>query len=186
MYNKIVLFIEGIFEDSLMYSYYSRKHLSVVYPSKFNRYFAYNLLEGSLSEIEFSKARALSSEEFNKKITEWVKQNLEFELKSRFAEIKSFDNREDFEKVINAIFHLANQKTLIPNMFSRQLVGYDGKDLYDKLNNYENRLAVRYYSDLNEAEGLKQFVLNLFKNAKSPFSFEADFIRYATSPKSGQ
>jgi len=179
--NKIVSFIDGIFEDSLMYSYYTRKHLSVVFPSKFNRYFAYNLLEGSLSEIEFSKARALSSEEFNKKITEWVKQNLEFELKSRFAEIKSFDNREDFEKVINAIFHLANQMTLNPNMFSRQLVGYDGKDLYDKLSNYENKLAVRYYSDLNEAEGLKQFVLKLFKNAKSPFSFEADFIRYANN-----
>ena len=58
--DKIIGFIDGIFEDSLTYGFNSSKKLSVVHPSKFNRYFAYNLLDDSLSEIEFSKARVIS------------------------------------------------------------------------------------------------------------------------------
>lgn len=177
--DKIINFISGIFEGGLSYSFYSRSHLSVIYPSKFNRYFAYNLLEGSLSEIEFSNARTLNQNDFNSKISEWVLANLEFELKNRFSEIKTFDNTEDFEKIVRAIFHLANQKTLNPNMFSRNLVGYDGKDLFGKLNNYDNKLATRYYGDSEGDLKLKSFVKSLFLEAKSPYSFEADFIRYA-------
>jgi len=176
--DKIINFISGIFEGGLSFSFYSRSHLSVIYPSKFNRYFAYNLLEGSLSEIEFSNARTLSLKDFNSKISEWVLANLESELKGRFNEIKSFDNRDDFEKIIKAIFHLANQKTLIPNIYSGNLVGYDGKDLYNKLNNYDNELAIRYYGEEDGAEKLKDFVKNIFLEAKSPYSFESDFIRY--------
>ncbi len=177
--EKIVNFISGIFKGGLSYSFYTRSHLSVIYPSKFNRYFAYNLLEGSLSEVEFSNARILNQRDFNTKISEWVLANLEFELKNRFSEIKTFDNKEDFEKIIRAIFDLANQKTLNPNMFSRNLVGYDGKDLFDKLNNYDNKLATRYYGELEGAIKLKTFVKTLFEEAKSPYSFEADFVRYA-------
>lgn len=177
--DKIVNFINGIFEGGLSYSFYSRSHLSVIYPSKFNRYFAYNLLEGSLSEIEFSRARTLNQLDFNKKISEWVSANLEFELKNRFSEINAFDNSEDFEKVIRAIFHLANQSTLNPNFFQRNLVGYDGKDLLDKLSNYDNKLAIRYYGEQDGATKLKAFVKSLFLEAKEPYSFEADFIRHA-------
>ncbi len=177
--DKIINFISGIFEGGLSFSFYSRSHLSVIYPSKFNRYFAYNLLEGSLSEIEFSNARTLSQNDFNTKISEWVLANLEFELKSRFSEIKTFDNTEDFEKIIQAIFHLANQKKLNSNIFSSNLVGYDSKDLYDKLNNYDNKLATSYYGGLEGSAKLKAFVKSLFLKAKSPYSFEAGLIRYA-------
>lgn len=169
--DKIINFISGIFEGGLSFSFYSRSHLSVIYPSKFNRYFAYNLLEGSLSEIEFSNARTLSLKDFKSKISEWVLANLESELKNRFSEIKSFDNREDFEKIIRAIFHLANQKTLNPNMYSGSLVGYDGKDLYNKLNNYDNKLATRYYGEQDGAEKLKEFVKKNIFRSKDPLFF---------------
>lgn len=176
--SKIIEFVDGIFGGGLSFSFYSRSHLSIIYPSKFNRYFAYTLLEGALSEIEFSKARSLSQEEFNAKITQWVSEGLEFELKNRFSEIKSFDNREDFEKIIKAIFHLANQTTKNPNFFSRNLVGYDGKDFMNKINNYDNKLVERYYAEENGHEILKTFVKGLFEQARSPYSFESDLIRH--------
>lgn len=176
--SKIIEFIDGIFGGGFPFSFYSRSHLSIIYPSKFSRYFAYTLLEGALSEIEFSKARSLSQEEFNTKITQWVSEGLEFELKNRFSEIKSFDNREDFEKIIKAIFHLANQTTKNPNFFSRNLVGYDGKDLMDKVNNYDNKLVERYYPEENGNEILKAFIKGQFDQARSPYSFESDLIRH--------
>lgn len=175
--SKIIEFVDGIFGGGVLLRYHSRSHLSIVYPSKFNRYFAYNLLEGALSEIEFSKARLLSQNKFNAKITQWVSDGLEFELKNRFSEIKSFDNREDFEKIIKAIFHLANQPAKNPRFLSRNLVGYDGKDLMDKMGNYENKLVESYYPEVNGSEALKTFVKGLFLDAISPYFFEADLIR---------
>jgi len=82
----------------------ARLHLSVVHPSKFNRYFAYDLLDGNLSEIAFSNGRLLPQKEFNELIEKWVREGYEIDLSERFGRIKSFDNRKDFERVIRAIF----------------------------------------------------------------------------------
>jgi hypothetical protein len=179
--NKIVSYLNNIFSDTLISSYYDKKNLSVVYPSKFNRYFAYNLLEDSLSEIAFSKARNMSRKDFNKKIEEWVNQNLESELKNKFVEIKSYDNREDFEKVISAIFHFASLKNPKPDMYRQNIIGYDGKDLYKKLNDYKDFLAESYYKDIGEGESLKEFILKLLTKAASPFTYEAAFIRHVNA-----
>ncbi len=81
-------------------------HLAVTKPSMFNRYFTLGI-EGRLSEVQFSKFRALPSNEFNNKITELVKDgNLIQDVSERFEEITEFDSKEDFEKVIRAIFIL--------------------------------------------------------------------------------
>jgi hypothetical protein len=176
--EKIVDYVSGIFnKDSLLK--FNDNFLSVAYPSKFNRYFTYSLLDDSLSEIQFAHAMSLNQNDFNNKITEWVNNKLEVELKNRFGEIKTFDTREDFEKIITAIFHLANQKTQKPHFFSRDLVGYDGEDLYYKLYNSENKLSETYYSGSNE--DLRTFILSLFQSAKRPYAFEADFIRFANN-----
>lgn len=179
--GKIINLLDGIFPSGLSFTFYSRSHLSVKYPSKFNRYSAYGLLQGSLSEVEFSKARALSQSEFNAKISGWVSENLVTELKNRFSEIRDFDSREDFEKIIRAIFHLANQHALTPNKSSTYIVGYDGKDLASKLHNYENSLAKKYYGETGGHLELKEFVRSLFLKAESPYTFEGSFIRYANS-----
>lgn len=176
--DKILVLLKTIFEEGFYLSHSKGSHLSVIYPSKFNRYFAYNLLEGSLSEVEFSKARTLSQNEFNNRISKWVSENLEFELRSRFMEIRNFDNSEDFEKVIKAIFYYANQKTLNPIFSSRSIVGYDGQDLLNKLDNFQNRLATHIYGEDYGEIKLNTFVKNLFTDASEPYLFEADFIRY--------
>jgi len=55
-------------------------------------------------------------------------------------------------------------------------VGYNGKDIRKKLDNYENRLSKKYYSDIGENK-LKEFVENLFKQAEKPYIFESILIR---------
>ena len=175
--KRIVDFIDGIFEGALTYSFYGRSHLSIIFPGKFNRYFAYNLLEGNLSEIEFSKARSLSQEQFNSKISEWLKSGLENELKNRFSEINSFDSRDDFEKVIRAIFHLANYPSQRYAYDSWNLVGFNGEDLQNKLSNYSGRLSNKFYAK-DKPEELKTFVRSIFEGARSPYSFEAEFLSY--------
>lgn len=162
--SKIVNFVDSTFSSN--HTFHTRSHLSIVYPSRFALYFAYNLLEGALSEVALSKARAQSQEEFNSRISQWIDEGLDFELKNRFEEIKDFDNRDDFEKVIKAILHLANQ------------AGYDENDLFNKLSNYDNKLTKKYYPGSNGQKELTSFIKSLLREAKSPYLFEASFLRY--------
>jgi hypothetical protein len=171
--EKIIELIGNIFKVGNAFGS-SRSHLSVVHPSKFNRYFAYDLLEGNLSELDFSSGRLLSQEDFNSLITRWVEDGFEYELQDRFKRIRSFDNREDFEKVIRAIFHLANQKTRNQNFITRDLVGYEGRDLLNKLNNYDDSIERKFYSGLGGKEKYQLFLRSLFVDAKSPFIFESE------------
>ena len=177
--NRIITLVDNIFNSGSLG--YSKSYLSVVYPSKFERYFAYNLLEGSLSEVEFITARGSSLTAFQKQIDEWVTKKLEFEVKARLKEVKAFENREDFEKVISAIFYLANRKTMFKNFYNEGLVGYEGSDLLSKLNNYDNKINKTLYSNGSGTGNVKAFMLQLFNNATFPFTFEAEFLRYINS-----
>lgn len=171
--DKIVELVGNIFTSSSSFGT-SQTHLSVVHPSKFNRYFAYNLLKGNLSEIEFSNGRTQPQPEFNSLITRWVNEGYEYELQDRFSRIKSFDSREDFEKVIRSIFHLANQKTKNPTFITRDIVGYNGQDLLSKLNNYDNNIQRKFYREPGGKEKYESFISDLFMSANSPYMFEAD------------
>lgn len=181
--KKIISLLDNIFGNDYSFSNKHRSHLSVIYPSKFNRYFAYGLVEGSLSEVEFSKARSLNQEEFNSQINTWAEKGLISEISDRLELIKSFDNREDFEKIIKAIFHFASLKTNTDNYWNGNIVGYNSKDLLEKLNNYEKNLVNKYYGELGE-DRLKEFVRSLFEQAEEPYFFEAVFISYVSSESS--
>jgi hypothetical protein len=171
--EKIIELVGNIFKSGNDFGS-TRSHLSVIHPSKFNRYFAYDLLEGNLSEIDFSNGRLLSQEEFNSLITRWVDNGFEYELQDRFSRIKSFDNKEDFEKVIHAIFHLANQRTKNTKITTRDLVGYEGRDLLSKLNNYDSNIERKFYSGEGGKEQYQLFVRSLFARSNSPYIFEAE------------
>jgi hypothetical protein len=172
--DKVVELIANIFIKSRAFGTTSRSHLSVVHPSKFSRYFAYNLLEGNLSEIAFSKGRSSSQEAFNQLIATWVNEGYEYELRDRFGRIKSFDGREDFEKVIRGIFHLANQEAKNKDNPTRALVGYDAQDLLYKLNNYDENIQQKFYPGPKGKEEYQAFVRDLFLNAVSPYKFESE------------
>ena len=172
---RIAELVEGVFQLKL-FSINSREdsHLSIIYPSKFHRYFTYSLVEGELSNIEFSKARNSSQQEFNSKIAQWVKQGLELDIKEQFEFISNFDNKEDFEKTIAAIFYFANLQSQHKNdRIGRNIVGYDADDLMNKLNN-----AINYYYSGKRKE-LKDFLdLLLWREAEPTYHFESEIIFY--------
>jgi hypothetical protein len=169
--GKVLELVEAIFKTGyLSYKYRGRDHLSVVYPSRFNLYFTYSMLEGSLSENEFVKFRSKSVNEFKEKIDEWVTKGLQNDLKIRFIDIQEFDDRKDFEKIISAIFHLG--ATNVNDSYT----GYYADDLISKLANYDSKLSKKYYKG-NDIE-LNRFVNKLFYQAKSPFEFQSNLVRY--------
>lgn len=172
--SKTIDLLCTIFKNNNNY-YEERSHLSIIYPSKFQRYFTYNLLDGSLSEIEFSKARSSDQSTFNSKISEWIEKGLENELKERLEEIITFDDRIDFEKVITGIFYFGNHKNN-PNEYFQ----YNLENLSAKLSNYEGALIKKYYDGLIDPElGLESFIENIFLKAKSPYLFESRFIEHS-------
>lgn len=177
--SSVVSFVESLFPRNRSFVIGSRSHLSIVYPSKFFRYFAYSLLDGNLSEVDFSIARALSKEEFNSKISDWVKSGYESELRERFSIIDRYDNREDYEKIITAIFHFANQPTFHQRITGLNIVNYDTQDLIKKLDNYDKILSSKYYSNNVDIEDFRKFVRGLFNNASSPYYFESELIKSA-------
>ncbi len=164
--QKIVDFIDEIFSPQDIYRIKKPSHLSVVNSNKFYLYFTYRLLTDILSEVEFKEARALNQEDFNIKIKEWVNEGLEKELKQRFYDIKEFVDKEDFEKTISTIFYLAS----LNSKENDDLVEYNSKDLYEKIL-YKGKKLYKEESTLDE------FLKGLFQKAKSPYLFEAGFIR---------
>lgn len=175
--EKIVDLVQSLFGSGNLNSFEIRSNLSVVFPSKFDRYFAYTLLEGSLSEVEFSNARLDSQENFNQKISKWVEEGLEFEIKNKFSKISKYDNKEDLERVIKAIFYFANLKSKRNGITNEVvLVGFDKTELKEKLYNYDKIIDRLYYED--SEYNFKDFLKELFQNAKPPFTFESQLIRF--------
>jgi len=170
---KIIELVDTIFGGGMYRNFPNRQlskkssKLSIIHPSKFQRYFKYSLSEGELPYVEFDKARMKPQNEFNEKIFEWIEKGMAYELNQRFKDIMAFDNKDDFEKIIRAIFYLAN----LPD--TNEIIGYHTPNLIEKINLY------RSYDleSKNDAE-LKIFVKELFQNAVSPFIFESRALRY--------
>lgn len=176
--KQIIALLRQIFVQRHAWDEENKTYLSVVYPEKFNRYFAYGLLPDSLSENDFSEARKLTVVEFKKKIKIWVDQGLEDEVQKQFENTNTFSDKNDYEKIILGIFHLANQKSKKSQFYSRSKVGYNGDDLFKKLSNRDNSLTKSFYNSNDE---LRAFVKGLFDAASHPFEFESDFAQFANS-----
>lgn len=178
--EKIISLVEQIINDK-RFKYFNKSILSIIYPSNFLRYFAYNLLEENLSEVQFSSQRLKSPEEFEEAIKHWVDGGLEIEVITRLKEIKEFDNLSDYKKIISAIFFLANLTSKFQRFHHGNIVGYDDRDLINKLTNHENRLVKRFFDHESEVNDLKEFLLGLFNKAKTPYTFEGDLIKQINS-----
>lgn len=176
--RKVVNFLRDIFPDAKSRGFYQYTSLSITNPLKFDRYFAYGLLQGNLSEIAFRSACTLEQAQFNSKLTVWVHLKAEKELLRRFREIETYQSKEEYEKIIRAIFYLARQPSQFPTQYFG-LVGYDGKDLKRKLSDYDSQLSEALYGgDTEGKEKLHTFVKELLESAPSPFTYEADFIHF--------
>lgn len=176
--EKAISLLYSLFPSSESIFYSSDVNLlSVRNPSSFERYSHYRLLDTNISEIEFSQYRKRSLEEFCNKIKQWVEKGLRWELKIRFENIKAFSDKEDFEKIILAIFYFARLPVVekIENDYS----GYDYDNLFSKLNQSSIYIKLNYYKTEEE---YKKFISDIFKDAPSPYSFDIEFI-YSTFDK---
>lgn len=174
--EKIVDFVDGIFGGG--FGFRERNKLSVVYPSKFYRYFAYNLMDDNLSEVEFSNARSGEIGKFKDKITEWIEKGLETEVIEKFKQINDYDNKEDFKNVITGIFHLAHQERKNKEGYDISIgtrIIYD-KTITEKLYDWNNSITEKYFE--GKAEELIQFIRTFFEQAKAPFIFESSLIHH--------
>jgi GTP-binding protein EngB required for normal cell division len=156
-----------------------KSNLSIVYPSKFERYFAYSLLNGSLSEVNFGKAREKSQKEFNSQIDIWVQDGLTQELVTRFSEITKFDDKEDYQKVITAIFYLASKEKKKEDQhryIENKIVYFDADKILNHLSDYEDYTTSRFYN--NNKEEFKLFVFNLFSDAQPPYLYQSYLANY--------
>jgi len=171
--NKALRLLYSLFPEAenIFYSQEDVGILSIANPSSFERYSHYRLLDSNLSEIEFSKYRSSDLDDFCAKIDEWITMGLRWELKKRFENIEEYSDKKDFEKIIQAIFHFARipKKDSIGSDFS----GYDYYDLYGKISNYEKYISLNYYKS---EEDFREFILDIFKKAPSPYVFESEFI----------
>ncbi|MEP7229319.1 MAG: P-loop NTPase fold protein [Ginsengibacter sp.] len=169
--DVIVKSFGNIFSDpKFKINYETKTFFSVIIPSMFDRYFRLNIL-GNLSDIEFGNARNSSIETFLTKIDEWNNdKNLISQVVDRLEGIDVYDNKDDFEKIIKAMFHLG-----------RVAGAYLYKNLYEKLNNYGDMVTSKYYNYDNGKKDYVKFTYDLFASANSPYLFESQLVKYFKS-----
>ncbi len=171
--NKVTRFIKSIFPQYPgMRNRHS--HLSIIIPSRFKIYFAYSLLESQLSEVDFLKARNFGLSNFKEKIDSWYQQGLTDELIKKFAQMNTYDSHDDFEKMIQAYFYF------IRKLFKgvSNFVGFNPRDLLNKMTDFEGQISDTYYRDFDGREGYHFFVRSLFEEAIMPYYFERFFIMF--------
>ncbi|NHA03308.1 hypothetical protein G7092_05865 [Mucilaginibacter sp. HC2] len=167
--RKIIELIDGIFGTSPLTARF-RSHLSIVFPSRFDLYFSYRLLDGALSEMEFSTARKAGLTSFKLQIDKWNEAGLTIKVLSRFIQVRVFDNRQDFETIVEAIFY-----------FSRQVIdgkpfGFEEMPLSNLLSDDSGHISKKFYDD--NQDDYANFLRRLFKEAVSPYRFEAKFLEH--------
>jgi hypothetical protein len=170
---KIIDILETIFSSHLI-GISKNQYLSVTNPLRFGLYFRYILQNGTLSELTFIKARSSNQIEFNQQISAWVNEGIQNQLKVKFDDINEFADKEDFEKVIRAIIHLATQTSKFDGIYLDNLVWYDEEKLIYLLTN-ESKIK-DLYDSRGENFNYKKFLIKLFDDAKYPYTYEYHVI----------
>lgn len=186
--NKIIYKLNDGDIDKLCRAYYSlfphpqdlissmrfkgnNKHLSVLKPSMFQRYFLLGI-EGRLSHIEFSRMRNLPLDEFKAKLYELSRDvTLLNDIMEHFIAIKQFNDRHDFECIVLAIIHFANQMHPQGDIsIGDKFIGYNDKQLAQLLGNDDN---ASYFEDDEE---YKNFLLSILKNKTTTYDYSTKFL----------
>jgi hypothetical protein len=171
--NQIVdalKYVNVVFPDYDIYSV-SLQLTSIANPVGIDRYFFYSLLNSNLSEIEFSHYRNEPCNVFLIKIQEWIRRGLQNEVARRLERIEHYLNKDDYEKILKAIFYYASS----PTDSGSDCFGFDGDNLIMKLN-YNN--VKLFYP---EKENYVDFVKQLFLKQDAPFLFVSNFIKHIFS-----
>ena len=142
--------------------------LSIADPSCFDRYSHYRLLNSNLSQNEFEENLLKSSEEFNEKMLEWSSLYLRGEISEKLRRFKHFENKQQFENLIVAIFNFGRIQV------EGHYPGYDYIDLRNKIESSEKIKLNKFYN--NNREEYQLFLKEIFINAPSPYIFDLNLI----------
>jgi predicted KAP-like P-loop ATPase len=164
------------FNKNTFLTFHNRSAESVIYPSKFDRYFAYKLSDTEISNKEFYTSLELPQDELNAKILFWVNKGMVSELLERFRDLNEFDSKEQYEKHIKAIFYLGNIKRITSDDKEDRVL-FNPKELIEKLVPGGALKAEKYYD--GDVDKLKEFVKGIFETAIPPYYFEVETLRYA-------
>lgn len=153
----------------------AKNNQSVIFPSKFPRYFSYCLKNRDLSRVEFSRARGSDQYEFTAKILNWIEDGMEQDVVESLMEIRTFDDRRDFEKIVWSTFFVASQKSKLESKIPNQFIGYDGDVLYSIVE--EDFAGKRFYKGNNDVSDYRKFILSLVENERFSAWFRVSFIQ---------
>ena len=174
--NNAGKLLKDLFDDN---NYLPKNHLSISYPKNYHKYFLDNLNDNDLSEDEFLNVLKLNIDQIKTKIDNWHETNKTTNVSYRFQdiEIKDIPTRKIYENTIKAIIYLA--KLDVENTFSRRTyLGYDYNDLANKIKDREGILTKRFY---NQDRTLKDFLIQIFDSAESPYLVETDLLNHMFS-----
>lgn len=174
--ERIMALLNGIFPvekifPSMMYT----GHLSIRNPRRFHLYFSYGLLRGRLPEGEFKLALNAGNTEFLSALDKFVENGLELPLIKRISEMNKFQNRQEFERIIQGIFHLTTLDSKRAEYTAHTKVGYPSNDLFNKLIMGNKTVKLLYKTK----DYYKTFLKAQLDQAEEPYTFEADFVNYA-------
>jgi hypothetical protein len=166
--------MESLFDGRKLIYGVSDRHLSIMHPQNFDRYFQNRLTAHDLSEREFKQALVQPLEQLNRRISEWVQDGKKMSVIRRYLdiEIRTLESREDFEKIIQSIVFLGKCKNLNSTGYE---IGYYHKDFIDKLSNHEKSISKKFYGGNDEE--YRSFIRSLFYRAESPYTFESDLLQ---------
>ena len=166
--EDVLIYVFAVFPSFSIHTQKQTSHLSIRNPVSIGRYFFNTLLNSNLSEVDFSNSRLSSYGEFIGKIKEWVDNGLMYDVALRLERINFYSNKDDFEKVVRAIFYFA----ALERPHEKGYVGFDGSNLYNKIS------AINTLSLYQNKQDLKRFIMDVFKSQEPPYDFSSAFIHH--------
>lgn len=172
---KLFLSLFSIYNNSgIMFTKMNSKidePLSIRYSSKFERYFAQSIFRGNISEKEFSVFLNSKDEERNIVINDWISQGKEKDLVFRLLTIKTYENKHEYESVIKTILTIENMDSKTKEGMK---IGFEIKNFIWKIQFEigDDRIKNLY----NSEDEFKNFIKNIFANAKYPYRFESEVL----------
>lgn len=143
---------------------YGKSDLSIIYPSTHDRYFAFRLMDGDISQVEFGDLRkTLSRDDLTNKFGEWNKTS-NISLVNLLTQNPGFDSIEDHQKLAYATF-----KTFISN---KNRISWIIENFFD----LQNKNLDNIYPDTTI---LGNFIEELcVENGEYPYNGEMNFLTY--------
>ena len=173
--GESIVAIKNLLEEIFSIGFdYNRQ--SIIWPSNFNLYFSYSLWDSNLSGVEFREFRKKELSIFLRKVDDWYHRKLSIELQKTFECITRFDNQKDYEKIIKAIFHLANKEAQHADL-KGFMFSFDCHNLMRKIIDFATSIERGHMSVESDAWH-KEFISKIFESASVSYCFECRFVSF--------